>query len=76
MVGAGVCPENFAAFKKQHGKGSAVVVELHCGEEILVDKVQLLRRLPRDVAYTARLLRRVPKPPESAPAGHTVWEEA
>ena len=37
VVAEGVGPETFMSFKKVHGKGSAVVVELHCGEEIFVD---------------------------------------
>ena len=74
VVAEGVTPENFAAFKKQR-RGSAVVVELHCGEEIFVDTVQRLRRFPRNV-YKARLLRCVAKPPASVNAtGHTVWVE-
>ena len=76
VVAEGVTPEKFAAFKKQQGRGSAVVVQLHCGEEIFVDTVQLLRRFPRGVVYKARLLRRVVKPPASLDAtGHTVWVE-
>ena len=75
VVAEGVTPEKFTAFKKQQGRGSAVVVELHCGEEIFVDTVQRLRRFPRDV-YKARLLRRVVKPPASLNAtGHIVWAE-
>ena len=75
IIAEGVTPETFAAFKKQQGRGSAVVVELHCGEEIFVDTVQLLRRFPRDV-YKGRLLRRVVKPPASLNAtGHIVWAE-
>ena len=73
IIAEGVTPETFAAFKKQQGKGSAVVVQLHCGEEIFVDTAQRLRRFPRDV-YTARLLLRVVKRPASLNAtGHTVW---
>ena len=75
VVAEGVTPEKFAAFKKQQGRGSAVMVELQCGKEIFVDTVQLLRRFPRDV-YKARLLRRVVKPPAGLNAtGHTVWVE-
>ena len=37
VVADGVTPETFMTFKRAHGKGSAVIVELHCGEEILVD---------------------------------------
>jgi hypothetical protein len=77
VVAEGVTPETFAGFKKKQGKGSAVVVELLCGEEIFVDTVKLLRRLPKDSAYKARLLRRVEKTPESlGSAGHDVWVEA
>ena len=73
IIAEGVTPETFAAFKKQQGRGSAVVVELHCGEEIFVGTVQFLRRFPRDV-YKARLLRRVVKPPASLNAtGHIDW---
>ena len=69
-------PETFMSFKKAHGKGSAVVVELHCGEEIFVDTMSTLRRLPSDAVSKARLLRRVTKPPESLDsAGHDVWME-
>ena len=76
IIAEGVTPETFAAFKKQQGRGSAVVVELHCGEEIFVDTVQRLRRLPRGAMYQARLLRRVVKPPGSLnAAGHTAWVE-
>ena len=77
VVAEGVTAQTFAAFKKkQQGQGSAVVVQLDCGEEIFVDTVQLLRRFPRDVVYKARLLRRVVKPPESLNAtGHKVWVE-
>ena len=75
VVAEGVTAEKFAAFKKQQGRGSAVVVELHCGKEVFVDTVQLLRRFPRDV-YKGRLLRRVVKPPAGLNAtGHAVWVE-
>ena len=74
VVAEGVTPESFAAFKKQQRRGSAVLVELDCGE-ILVDTVRLLRRFPRGAEYKARLLR-VVKPPASLDAtGHTVWVE-
>ena len=76
VIAEGVVPETFMSFKKAHGKGSAVVVELHCGEEIFVDTMSTLRRLPSDAVYKARLLRRVTKPPESlGSAGHDVWME-
>ena len=76
VVAEEVTPVKFAGFLKQHGKGSAVVVELHCGEEIRVDTVKLLRRFPRGAVYNARLLRRVLETPEGLnAAGHTVWQE-
>ena len=55
---------NYMAFKRQCGKGSALLVELDCGEEIMVDTAKLFRKLPRDVAYRARLLRRTTSPPD------------
>ena len=76
VVAARVVPDTFASFKKQQGKGSAVVVELHCGESIFVDTVRILRRLPKDAVYKARLLRRVARPPATLDsAGHDVWVE-
>ena len=72
---AGVTAQSFAAFRKQQGRGSAVLVELDCGE-ILVDTVRLLRRFPRGAEYKARLLLRVAKPPANLNAtGHAVWAE-
>ena len=76
VVAEGVVPETFVNFKKAHGKGSAVVVELHCGEEIFVDTVRILRRLPKDAVYKARLLRRVAQPPRDLDSsGYHVWVE-
>ena len=76
IVAQGVTAQTFAAFKKQQGSGSAVLVKLDCGEEILVSTVRLLRRFPRGAEYRARLLRRVPKPLASLNAtGHIVWAE-
>ena len=76
IIAEGVTPGTFAAFKKKQGKGSAVIVQLHSGDDIIVDSVKLMRRLPRDAMYQARLLRRVVKPTESLNAdGHTVWVE-
>ena len=77
VVADGVTPDRFMAFKRQCGRGCAVVVELECGAEIFVDTVKLLRRLPRDAVYKARLLRRVAAPPEGLDAaGQSVWVEA
>ena len=74
VVGDGVTPEKFLSFKKQQGKGCAVLVELSCGEELLLDTVKLFRRLPPDAAYKARLLKRVARPPKNLDgAGHDVW---
>ena len=76
VVAERVTPEKFMAFKKEQGKGCAVAVELSCGKDLFVDNVKLLRRLPRDAVYKARLLRRAAKPPESLDcAGHIVWVE-
>ena len=75
VVADGVTPGTFMSFKKEH-KGCAVAVELSCGQTLFVDTVKLLRRLPRDAVYKARLLRRAAKPPESLDcAGHIVWVE-
>jgi len=77
VVADGITAETFVAAKKQWGNGSAVLVMLDCGEEIFVDTVKLLRRLPRDAVYKARLLRRVAAPPEGLDAaGHNVWVHA
>ena len=77
VVAEGVTAETFVGAKKQWGKGCAVLVELCGGEELFVDTAKLLRRLPRDAVYEARLLRRVAAPPEGLDAaGHNVWVEA
>ena len=69
-------PDNFIAFKRQYGKGCAVVLELAGGEELLVDTVKLLRRLPKSI-YKARLLQRATViPKELDCAGRDVWVEA
>ena len=74
VVADWVTPEKFMAFKRAHGKGSVVIVELHCGEEILVDTVRILKRLLKEAIYNARLLQRVARPPEALDgAGHDVW---
>ena len=76
VVADGVTPDRFMAFKRQCGRGCAVLVVLGCGEEIFMDTVKLMHRLPRGV-YSARLLRRVAAPPEGLDAaGHNVWIEA
>ena len=67
------------AFRRRCGKGAAVVVELTCGEEIMVDTVGLLRKLPRGAIYKARLLRRtteIPEGLENEAAGNNIWVEA
>jgi hypothetical protein len=77
ILADGITAETFAGAKKQWGKGCAVLVELDCGEELFVDTVKLLRRLPRGAVYKARLLRRVAAPPEGLDAaGYNVWVEA
>ena len=70
-----VTAASYMAFKQKTGQGSAIVVELDCGEEIFVDTVKLLKRLPHDAVYRARLLRKTKSPPEDFEhAGYTVWE--
>ena len=77
VVADGVTATNFLASKRQCGKGSALLVGLDCGEEIMVGTVKLFRKLPRDVAYRARLLRRTMSPPRGLEhAGCNVWAEA
>ena len=76
VVAEEVVPETFVSFKRQQGKGSAVLVELHCGESIFVDTARMLRRLPKGVMYKARLLTRATRPPASLDStGHDVWVE-
>jgi len=76
VVAESVTPNKFIAFKRQYGKGCAVMVELACGEEVLVDTVKLLRRLPKSI-YKARLLQRVTViPKELDCSGRDVWVEA
>ena len=48
--------ETFVSFKKRCGKGSALIVVLECGAEIMVDTLKIFRKLPRG-EYRARLLR-------------------
>ena len=78
----GVTAETFMAFKRRCGKGTAVVVELTCGGEIMVDTVGLLRKLPRGAIYKARLLRKLPRGAipkgldENEAARSNVWVEA
>ena len=77
IVADGVTAASFMAFKRQRGKGSALLVELDCAEEIMVDTVKLFRKLPRDVVYRARLLRRTTSRPQGLEhAGCNVWVEA
>jgi hypothetical protein len=67
---------SFMAFKQRMGSGCAVVVDLDCGEEILVDTCKIFRKLPKGAHYKARLLKRVTKVPEGVDAKkHTVWVE-
>ena len=78
VVADDVTATNFMVAKSQcFGKGSALLVELDRGEEIMVDTVKLFRKLPRDVAYRARLLRRTMSPPRGLEhAGCNAWAEA
>ncbi len=79
VLADGVPAETFVAFRRRRGNGAAVVVELTCGEEIMVDTVGLLRKLPRGAIYKARLLRRtteIPKGLENEAVRSNVWVEA
>ena len=77
IVADGMTAANFVASKRQCGKGSALLVELDCGKEIMVDTVKLFRKLPRDAVYRARLLRRTTSRPQGLEhAGCNVWVEA
>ena len=40
------------------GKGTAVIVQLDCGEEVMIETCKLFKKLPRGSTYMARLLRR------------------
>ena len=76
VVAESITPDKFIAFKRQYGKGCAVMMELACGEEVLVDTVKLLQRLPESI-YKARLLQRVTViPKELESSGRDVWVEA
>ena len=77
VVADDVTATNYMAFKRQCGKGSALLVELDCGEEIMVDSVKVFRKLPDDAVYRARLLRRTTSRPRGLEhAGCNVWVEA
>ena len=77
IVADGITAASFMAFKRQCGKGSALLVELDCGKEIMVDTVKLFRKLPRDAVYRARLLRRTTSRPQGLEhAGCNLWVEA
>ena len=78
VVADDVTATNFMVVKRQcFGKGSALLVELDCGKEIMVDTVKLFRKLPRDAVYRARLLRRTTSRPQGLEhAGCNVWVEA
>ena len=76
IVEDGVKPETFMAFKRRCGKAAAIVVELECGEEVVVDTVKMFNKLPHGARYRARLLRRttaVPQVLEREAAGCNVW---
>ena len=75
VVADDVTATNYMAFKRQCGRGIALIVELDCGEDIFIDTV--FRKLPKDALYRARLLRRTMSPPEGLEhAGCNVWVEA
>ena len=77
-VGDGVSAQSFMDFKRHCGKGTAVIVELDCGEEVFVETCTLFKRLPRGATYRARLLQRTSQIPDGLAreaSGHNVWVE-
>jgi hypothetical protein len=77
VLADGVTADTFTRSRKEWGKGCAVLVQLDCGQELLVDTAKLMRRLPKGAEYTARLMQRIPRPPKNIDCeGHAVWVEA
>ena len=78
VVADGVTLGTFAQFKRQCGRGCALIVELDCGEEIMVDTCKLFKRLPKGVRYNARLLKRATTNLKGLgeTTNYNVWEEA
>ena len=65
---------SFTDFKRRFGRGSALIITLDCGEEILVDSCRLFRKLPPKARYSAKLLKRTPSIPDGLDAkNHIVW---
>ena len=68
---------SFTDFKQRFGRGSALIITLDCGEEILVDSCRLFRKLPPKAHYSAKLLKRTPSIPDGLDAeNHIVWMPA
>ena len=64
---------SFTDFKRRFGRGSALIITLDCGEEILVDSCRLFRKLPTS-NYSAKLLKRATRVPDGIDAeNHKVW---
>ena len=69
VVGAGVSAQSFMDFKRIYGKSIALVVELDCGEEMIVEMCKLFKKAPtRTSAIPAELGQQA--------SGHRVWVEA
>ena len=65
---------SFTDFKRRFGRGSALIITLDCGEEILVDSCRLFRKLPPKAHYSAKLLKRATRVPDGLDAEyHKVW---
>ena len=78
VVADGLSAETFVAFKRRCGKGTAVIVKLERGDEVMVDSCKVFRKLPRGASYTARLVRsttKLPKEIAQVAAGRNVWVE-
>ena len=77
-VAAGVSAQSFMDFKRKCGKGTAVIVQLDCGEEVMIETCKLFKKLPRGSTYKARLLRRttvIPAELAEEASGYQVWVE-
>ena len=60
------------------GKGTAVIVQVDCGEEVMIETCKLFKKLPCGSTYKARLLRRttvIPAELAEEASGYQVWVE-
>ena len=60
------------------GKGTAVIVQLDCREEVMIETCKLFKKLPRGITCKALLLRRtavIPTELADEASGYQVWVE-